>query len=338
MSSVLNVERLSVSYAGRGATHAAVNDVSLRIAPGEALGLVGESGSGKSSVALAVLRYLPTNARVEASRLAFEDRELRDLSAGDLRKLRGDRIAAVYQHPGSALNPSMTIGAQISETILRHRPMHRDDAFQRAAHLLGRVRVADPERVLRLYPHELSGGMQQRANIAIAIALDPSLLVMDEPTTALDVVVQREILQKVYALKEKFNFSILFITHDLSLMVEFCDRIGIMYAGELVEVAPAKAILTAPLHPYTKGLGNSFPPLHGPKTVLEGIPGTPLNLLEVPVGCRFQARCARVHERCRQQYTKLAEIRPGQQTACHLYEAQDEQQDPLIYLDKAAGC
>ncbi|MGL5504147.1 MAG: oligopeptide/dipeptide ABC transporter ATP-binding protein, partial [Aeromonas veronii] len=151
-------------------------------------------------------------------------------------------------------------------------------------------------------------------------------------------VVQREILQKVYALKEKFNFSILFITHDLSLMVEFCDRIGIMYAGELVEVAPSKAILTAPLHPYTRGLGNSFPPLHGPKKVLEGIPGTPLNLLEVPVGCRFQARCGKVHDRCRQEYTRLAEIRPGQQTACHLYEEQGLQQDSVIYLDKAAGC
>ena len=150
--------------------------------------------------------------------------------------------------------------------------------------------------------------------------------------------VQREILQKVYALKAKFNFSILFITHDLSLMVEFCDRIGIMYAGELVEVAPAKAILTAPLHPYTKGLGNSFPPLHGPKTVLEGIPGTPLNLLEVPVGCRFQARCGKVHDRCRQEYTALAEIRPGQQAACHLYDSAEEQLDHPIYLDKAAGC
>ena len=135
-----------------------------------------------------------------------------------------------------------------------------------------------------------------------------------------------------------YKRQILFITHDLSLMVEFCDRIGIMYAGELVEVAPSKAILTAPLHPYTRGLGNSFPPLHGPKTVLEGIPGTPLNLLEVPVGCRFQARCGKVHDRCRQEYTKLAEIRPGQQTACHLYEEQGRQQDSVIYLDKAAGC
>ena len=169
-------------------------------------------------------------------------------------------------------------------------------------------------------------------------AIKRELLIMDEPTTALDVVVQREILQKVYALKAKFNFSILFITHDLSLMVEFCDRIGIMYAGELVEVAPAKAILTAPLHPYTKGLGNSFPPLHGPKTVLEGIPGTPLNLLEVPVGCRFQARCGKVHDRCRQAYTALAEIRPGQQAACHLYDSAEEQLDHPIYLDKAAGC
>ncbi len=265
MSSVLNVERLSVSYAGRGATHAAVNDVSLRIAPGEALGLVGESGSGKSSVALAVLRYLPTNARVEASRLAFEDRELRDLSAGDLRKLRGDRIAAVYQHPGSALNPSMTIGAQISETILRHRPMHRDDAFQRAAHLLGRVRVADPERVLRLYPHELSGGMQQRANIAIAIALDPSLLVMDEPTTALDASVQSEIIAILDDLRREHRTSILLISHDINLIRRSCDRVAVMQAGSVVESGAAAAVFEEPRHAYTRALVAAIPTLHRTK-------------------------------------------------------------------------
>ncbi|CAJ1823291.1 Oligopeptide transport ATP-binding protein OppD [Aeromonas salmonicida] len=243
----------------------------------------------------------------------------------------------VFQSAMNTLNPVLRMEEQFCDVLLAHNPgMTRYEAIKRAQVLLEIVDI-HPSR-LKDYPHQFSGGMRQRLVIAIAMALNPELLIMDEPTTALDVVVQREILQKVYALKEQFNFSILFITHDLSLMVEFCDRIGIMYAGELIEVAPSKAILTSPLHPYTRGLGNSFPPLHGPKTVLEGIPGTPLNLLEVPVGCRFQARCGKVHDRCRQEYTRLVEIRPGQQTACHLYEVQDEQPDPVFYLDKAAGC
>ncbi|MFA6032190.1 MAG: ABC transporter ATP-binding protein [Myxococcota bacterium] len=265
MSSVLNVERLSVSYRGRRGSHAAVNDVSLRIGQGEALGLVGESGSGKSSVALAVLRYLPGNARVEASRLAFQDRELRDLSADELRRLRGDRIAAVYQHPGSALNPSMTIGGQITETIRRHRPMHRDDAHGRASQLLGRVRVADPERVLRLYPHELSGGMQQRATIAMAIALDPSLLVLDEPTTALDASVQSEIIAILDDLRREHRTSILLISHDINLIRRSCDRVSVMQSGSIVETGAADEVFDNPGHAYTRALVAAIPTLHRTK-------------------------------------------------------------------------
>ncbi|MER9656559.1 ABC transporter ATP-binding protein [Mesorhizobium sp. M0152] len=265
MPSVLNVEHLSVSYTGARRIHRAVDDISLRIGQGEALGLVGESGSGKSSVALAVLRYLPRHARVEAARLAFQDSEIRDLSADQLRRLRGDRIAAVYQHPGSALNPSMTIGGQITETILRHRPMHREDALGRATQLLGRVRVANPERVLRLYPHELSGGMQQRANIAIAIALDPSLLVLDEPTTALDASVQSEIIAILDDLRREHRTSILLISHDINLIRRSCDRVSVMQAGVVVETGAADQVFDNPRHAYTRALVSAIPTLHRTK-------------------------------------------------------------------------
>ncbi|WP_292136817.1 ABC transporter ATP-binding protein, partial [Mesorhizobium sp.] len=260
-SSVLSVEHLSVSYRSARRIHRAVDDISLEIGQGEALGLVGESGSGKSSVALAVLRYLPKHARVEAAQLAFENREIRDLSAVELRRLRGDRIAAVYQHPGSALNPSMTIGGQITETILRHRPMHHDDAQARAAQLLGRVRVANPERVLRLYPHELSGGMQQRANIAIAIALDPALLVMDEPTTALDASVQSEIIAILDDLRREHRTSILLISHDINLIRRSCDRVSVMQSGAIVETGVATEVFDSPRHAYTRALVAAIPTL-----------------------------------------------------------------------------
>ncbi|MET3578592.1 oligopeptide/dipeptide ABC transporter ATP-binding protein [Mesorhizobium robiniae] len=260
--SVLNVEQLCVAYDGRKGSQAAVSDVSLHIGEGEALGLVGESGSGKSSVALAILRHLPDNARIEASALQFQGREIRDLSAKQLRQIRGDHIAAVYQHPGAALNPSMTIGRQITETILRHRPVSHDEARKRAADLLGRVRVSHPGRVLDLYPHELSGGMQQRANIAIAIALDPSLLVMDEPTTALDASVQSEIIAILRDLRRNHKTSILLISHDINMIRRSCDRVAVMQSGTVVESGAANDVFDNPAHAYTKTLIASIPALN----------------------------------------------------------------------------
>ncbi|AZV20841.1 ABC transporter ATP-binding protein [Mesorhizobium sp. M7A.F.Ce.TU.012.03.2.1] len=261
-SSVLNVDQLSVAYDGRKGSHPAVSGVSLHIGQGEALGLVGESGSGKSSVALAILRYLPKNARIAASALEFQGREIRDLSAEQLRRLRGNQIAAVYQHPGAALNPSMTIGRQITETIMRHRPVRLDEARERAAELLGRVRVSHPERVLDLYPHELSGGMQQRANIAIAIALDPSLLVLDEPTTALDASVQSEIIAILSDLRKDHKTSILLISHDINMIRRSCDRVAVMQAGTVVESGVAGDVFDNPSHAYTKALIASIPALN----------------------------------------------------------------------------
>ncbi|AZO44560.1 ABC transporter ATP-binding protein [Mesorhizobium sp. M7D.F.Ca.US.005.01.1.1] len=261
-SSVLNVDQLSIAYDGRKGSHPAVSGVSLHIGEGEALGLVGESGSGKSSVALAILRYLPKNAHIAASALEFQGREIRDLSAEQLRQLRGNHIAAVYQHPGAALNPSMTIGRQITETIMRHRPVRLDEARERAAELLGRVRVSHPERVLGLYPHELSGGMQQRANIAIAIALDPSLLVLDEPTTALDASVQSEIIAILHDLRKDHKTSILLISHDIHMIRRSCDRVAVMQSGTVVESGAAGDVFDNPSHAYTKALIASIPAIN----------------------------------------------------------------------------
>lgn len=259
--SVLNIERLSVSYRAANGLQRAVSNVSLSVRPGEALGLVGESGSGKSSVALAALRYLPKHTQVEASALQFLGRDLRTLSTEELRALRGDRIAAVYQHPGSALNPSLTIGRQITETIVRHRNAGQRDAALQAADLLRRVRVADPERVLRLYPHELSGGMQQRANIAIAIALDPALLILDEPTTALDASVQSEIIAILDDLRRSHQTSILLISHDIDLVKRCCERVAVMQSGTVVESGSASALFDEPRHSYTQMLVGSIPTL-----------------------------------------------------------------------------
>lgn len=260
-SSVLNIERLSVSYRSGRSLQRAVSNVSLSVGPGEALGLVGESGSGKSSVALAALRYLPKQTQVEASALQFLGRDLRTLPAEELRRLRGDRIAAVYQHPGSALNPSLTIGRQITETIVRHRSASQQDATLQAADLLRRVRVADPERVLRLYPHELSGGMQQRANIAIAIALDPALLILDEPTTALDASVQSEIIAILDDLRRSHQTSILLISHDIDLVKRCCERVAVMQSGVVVESGNASTLFDEPRHSYTQMLVRSIPTL-----------------------------------------------------------------------------
>ena len=259
--SVLNIERLSVSYRSGGSLQRAVSNVSLSVQPGEALGLVGESGSGKSSVALAALRYLPKHTQVEASALQFLGRDLRTLSTEELRRLRGDRIAAVYQHPGSALNPSLTIGRQITETIVRHRNSSSRDAALQATDLLRRVRVADPERVLRLYPHELSGGMQQRANIAIAIALDPALLILDEPTTALDASVQSEIIAILDDLRRSHQTSILLISHDIDLVKRCCERVAVMQSGAVVESGNARTLFEEPRHSYTRMLVRSIPTL-----------------------------------------------------------------------------
>lgn len=314
----VSIRNLCVDYITEAGDVRAVNNVSFDIGKGEIFGLAGESGCGKSTVAMALMRLHKPPAFITGGEVIFDGHgDILKHSEADMTAFRWSQMSMVFQSAMNALNPVLTLEEQFCDVLMRHTNMNRKQAIRRAEGLLEIVDI-HPNR-LRDYPHQFSGGMRQRLVIAIALALNPKMIIMDEPTTALDVVVQREILQKIYALKEEFGFSILFITHDISLMVEFSNRIGIMYSGELIEVAPSKQILEQPFHPYTEGLGNSFPPLTGPKTRLTGIPGNPLNLLEIPQGCRFQARCNKAYDACFSTPTKLRQLEPGRLSNCHLF-------------------
>jgi peptide/nickel transport system ATP-binding protein len=320
-TTLLEVRGLAVEY-GRVR---AVDVIDLDIREGEILGLAGESGCGKSTVANAVMQILRPPAHVVAGSIRFQGEELAGRSTEELRRFRWRNVSMVFQSAMNALNPVMRVGDQFVDMMRAHEHVSKRQALGRAGALLETVGM-DARRV-RAYPHELSGGMRQRVIIAMALALKPELLILDEPTTALDVVVQREILQQVEALKRDFGFAVLFITHDLSLLLEFADRIAIMYAGEIVETAPAAALAKSPLHPYTQGLLQSFPPLTGPRTRLTGIPGSPPELREPPSGCRFHPRCPHCREEDVAMYLRqtterprLREIAPGHSVACHRVE------------------
>ncbi len=320
---LLRLEDLSVDYVLRDRRVRAVDSVSLSIAPGEIVGLAGESGCGKSTLANAVLQILKPPAEIAGGQILFRGQDLVGMSRQELRGVRWRHVSLVFQSAMHVLNPVMRVGDQFVDMFRAHDRTRRADALRRAGDLLELVGI-DRERV-RGYPHELSGGMRQRVVIAMALALEPELIVMDEPTTALDVVVQREILQELETLKQRLGFAVLFITHDLSLLVEFSDRIAIMYAGEIVESAASDMLFHRPLHPYTAGLMRSFPPLTGPIVPLVGIPGAPPDLARPPSGCRFHPRCTRCtvddpasFARQTVERPLLREVEPGHRVACHL--------------------
>jgi peptide/nickel transport system ATP-binding protein len=314
---LLSVDGLRVEYLTARGPVVAVDGVSFAIRTGEVFGLAGESGSGKSTAAHAILRVLNPPAVISGGRVTFRGRDVFGMDDRELEQFRWRDISMVFQSAMNALNPVMTIGDQITDTILAHERVHRAEALERAAELLATVGIESIR--IRSYPHELSGGMRQRAVIAIALALNPPLMIMDEPTTALDVVVQQEIMSQIVELKERLGFSILFITHDLSLMVEFSTTIAIMYAGQIVEQAPARQLFDDPLHPYTRGLMASFPSLSGERRALTGIPGSPPDMLRPPSGCRFHPRCAQVQPMHTRVVPRLREAKPGHFVACHLY-------------------
>jgi peptide/nickel transport system ATP-binding protein len=317
---LLTVRDLEVEYRVRRGAVRAVEHVSFDLAPNEVLGLAGESGSGKSTIAHAVTRILKPPAYITGGEILFQGTDILKMNTETLRDFRWRHMSIVFQSAMNALNPVLSVHTQIVDAILAHEEMSKDAASARARELLRVVNI-DADRI-NSYPHQLSGGMRQRVVIAIALALNPELIIMDEPTTALDVVVQKQIMEEIRQLKDEFGFSILFITHDLSLLVEFADRIAIMYAGELVEVAPAYDIFNSPKHPYTERLMNSFPTISGPRKTLYGIPGSPPDLISPPPGCRFHPRCP-LFDECSALglatvQPKLREADPGHAVACNL--------------------
>lgn len=316
MSNLLEINNLCVDYVSPNGVARAVNNVSISIAPGETLGIAGESGCGKSTLAFAISRLHKAPALISEGEILYKGQDVLKMNDKQLRNFRWNDVSVVFQSAMNSLNPVITIGEQLTDVILAHRKVTYQEAYDRAVELLCVVGIHGDR--MASFPHQLSGGMRQRVVIAVALALEPKLIIMDEPTTALDVVVEREILNELYELKSKFGFSILFISHDLSLMGEIADRIGVMYAGNLIELGDAKNVFGDPQHPYTKGLISSFPTIHGPKERLYGIPGNPVNLLKIPQGCNFQARCNTCFAECQKSDPTLVPVTNGNLVSCHL--------------------
>jgi len=312
---LLEVKNLSVEYTAERGQLKAVSQVNFNIYRGEFFGLAGESGCGKSTIAFAILRLLKGAAAITGGEINFGGKNVLCFGNEELRLFRWAKTSMVLQSAMNNLNPVVTIGSQLMDAITAHEPVTKKAAYNRARELLELVNM-DASR-LDSYPHELSGGMRQRVVIAMAMALKPELIVFDEPTTALDVVVQYNIIRKILELKETMGFSILFITHDLPLMLNMCDRIGIMYAGKMAELSPVETLRTGAMHPYTDGLLHAFPSLQGEKVRLSGIPGSVPDLITPPEGCLFYERCARHREVCAKEPPAFSVVGKLHWCACH---------------------
>ncbi len=320
-STILEVKDLIVDYVGETSSVRAVDRVSLRLGSGEFLGIVGESGCGKSTLCFGIARLLTPPAEIVGGSVSFAGRDLVQLHEGQLRHMRWRDFSVVMQSAMNALNPVMTVGAQLSDAIQAHERMPKERVRDRAAAVLHLVGI-DPMH-LRSYPHQLSGGMRQRAMIAMALVFTPSLIIMDEPTSALDVVGQRALMKQILELQRQLGFAVIFVTHDMSLVSNFADRVAIMYAGQVVELGSTRALFGDPKHPYSVGLLQAFPSIHGPKQHLMGIPGSPPDLRYPPPGCRFNQRCPAVYERCL-AVEPPAHVLPDRDIVrCHLFARQE---------------
>jgi len=322
MESVLEIENLSVEYKTPDGFISAVQDFTLRIGEGETYGLVGESGSGKSTVAWVIMRYLAQNGRVAGGKVRFKGQDLMALGIEEFRQYRGKRIAMVYQDPMTSLNPSMMVGRQIQEVFELHSGGSKNETWDRSVEMLEKVFIVDPPSSANKFPYELSGGQQQRVVIAMALACNPDLLILDEPTTGLDVTTEANILDLIEVLRNKFNSAILFITHNLGVIAKVSDRIGVMYAGKMIEGGPVREIFKQPLHPYTEGLLNCIPKIvqKPSQRDLKPIKGTFPNLLKLPTGCVFHPRCPYAEEPCRQTVPDLIDVREERRSACIRWE------------------
>jgi oligopeptide/dipeptide ABC transporter ATP-binding protein len=318
---LIQVKNLKTIFLTQDGPVPAVNDVSFFIQPGEILGLVGESGCGKSITSLSILRLVSPPGRIAAGEILFEGKDLLQLSEKEMESIRGNKIAMIFQEPMTSLNPVMKIGDQVGEGLVLHQGKSRSQAREDAIRLLEAVRMPDPARRIHEYPHQLSGGMRQRVMIAMALACRPSLLIADEPTTALDVTIQAQILDLLLQLRTEFRLSILLITHALGVVAEVADRVMVMYAGKIVEEAPVKELFSNPCHPYTVGLLDSIPriTMNEKSSVLKTIEGNVPNLLNLPRGCAFYDRCKDRMDVCVSAFPETTGIHPDHYVACYKY-------------------
>jgi oligopeptide/dipeptide ABC transporter ATP-binding protein len=320
---LLEINGLKTHFDTRDGVVKAVDAVDLHVDRGEVLGIVGESGCGKSVTSLSVMGLIAHPGEIVAGEILFDGKDIAQMRKSELRGLRGEHISMIFQQPTGALNPVYRSGAQIKEVFELHRDWSKDVEKEKVVDMLARVGIPDPESRARAYPHELSGGMAQRVMIAMALACEPELLIADEPTTALDVTIQAQILDLIRELQESFNTAVLLITHDLGVVAEMAHRVAVMYAGEIVEEAEVESIFHQPLHPYTRGLIGSIPVLGVKKDELDTIPGIVPSLIDLPTGCRFASRCVdRVQndlEICTTEKPELLEASPGHKVRCWLY-------------------
>ena len=323
IDNILEVRHLTTTFFTRAGQINAADDVSFEIKKGSTLALVGESGSGKSVTSLSIMRLVPPPGRITGGEVLFDGRNLMSLDQREMRKLRGRKIAMIFQDPMTSLNPVYSVGDQIAEAIVLHERVTRKQAWARAVEMMARVKIPDADRRIKDYPHQLSGGMRQRVMIAMALCCKPSLLIADEPTTALDVTIQAEILELLRSLRDDFELSMLLITHDLGVVAETADRVAVMYAGRIVEEAPVRELFYNPRHPYTEGLLRSVPRLteEGLRLRrLETIEGSVPNLLSLPRGCKFATRCAYVIDECTREEVELLEVGGNHLARCIRYD------------------
>jgi oligopeptide/dipeptide ABC transporter ATP-binding protein len=317
VDTLLEIRDLTVSFDTPDGRASAVDRVSFSIRAGETLGLVGESGCGKTVTALALMRLIQTPpGRIEGGEILFKGQDILKLPERDMRKIRGNEISMVFQEPMTSLNPVFTCGYQVEEAVVLHQKVTKREAFERTLEMLALVKIPDPKRIAKSYPHQLSGGMRQRVMIAMALSCNPSLLIADEPTTALDVTIQAQILELLQGLQQTFGMAILMITHDLGVIAETCRRVIVMYAGKVMEVASVNDLFNDPRHPYTRGLRESIPRIAHKGERLKVIPGKVPDPLDLPKGCRFSDRCKYAEYRCDNEEIQLRDVKPGHSIRC----------------------
>ncbi|WP_432408036.1 ABC transporter ATP-binding protein [Wukongibacter sp. M2B1] len=316
---LLNIENLAIDYVTEDGTVKAVNGIELKLNKGETLGLVGETGAGKTTTALGIMKLVPNPpGKIVNGKIEFEDQDLLKVSEEDMRMIRGNKISMIFQDPMTSLNPVMTVGQQISEVIEIHQDLNKQDAMKKAEEMLELVGI--PAARVNDYPHQFSGGMKQRVVIAISLACNPQLLIADEPTTALDVTIQAQVLDLMNNLKKEFNTAMILITHDLGVVSEVCDKVAIMYAGEIIETASLEQLFENPRHPYTLGLFGSIPNLEEEEDRLRPIKGLMPDPTNLPSGCKFHPRCPYATDVCSKQEPKGTEIETGHKVKCLIYE------------------